>query len=106
MGLHKIIKIIALILALAGIVFAAMLASGNEGQISNMLVVAYVILALVLVFVLFFTLKNLITHPDALKSTLMGVGAFAAVALICYFVLANGVETPLRDGKMLSATGS
>ena len=36
----------------------------------------------------------------------MGVGAFVLLALICYFALADGVETPLRDGEMLSASGS
>lgn len=106
MGLYKILKIIALILALAGIVYAFMLISGNEGQIGGMLTVGYVTLGIVLLFVVIFTLKNLFTHPAALKSTLTGLGAFAVVALICYFVMANGVETPLRDGKTLSAGGS
>lgn len=106
MGLHKIIRIIALLLALAGIIFAFMLVSGNEGQIGSMLTVAYIILALVLASVIIFTLMNLIAHPAALKSTLTGVGAFAAVGLICYFLLASGVETDLRDGKTLSAGGS
>ncbi len=106
MGLHKIIRIIALILALAGAVFAFMLISGNESQIGGMLTVAYVILALVLASVVIFTLMNLLTHSEALKSTLTGLGAFAVVALICYFILANGVETDLRDGKKLSASGS
>ena len=36
----------------------------------------------------------------------MGVGAFLLLALICYFAFATGVETPLRDGEMLSANGS
>lgn len=106
MGLYKILKIVAIILALGGIVFAFMLISGNNGHIGNMLTVAYIILAIVLFFVVLFTLKNLFTHPAALKSTLTGLGAFAVVALICYFVLANGVETPLRDGEVLSEGGS
>jgi len=37
-----------------------------------------------------------------LKSALMSVGAFVLLGLICYFVFAEGVETPLRDGKVLS----
>ncbi len=106
MGLYKIIKIVALILSLAGIVFAFMLIGGNEGQIGSILTVAYIILAIVLAFVILFTLQNLFTHPAALKSALTAIGFFALVALVCYFVLANGVETPLRDGKTLSAGGS
>jgi hypothetical protein len=34
------------------------------------------------------------------------VGAFAVLAAICYFGLAKGVETPLKDGGTLSAGGS
>ena len=32
----------------------------------------------------------------------MGVGAFLVVGLICYF-LATGVETPMKEGEVLSA---
>lgn len=106
MGLHKIFKIAAFALAIAGIVFAAMLASGNEGQIGNMLYVAYVVLVIVLASVVIFTLVNTFANPSNLKSTLTGVGAFALLALICYFGLAKGVETPLKDGEMLSEGGS
>lgn len=106
MGLHKIFRIVALLLALVGILFGVMIMSGNEGQIDNMMYVTYAVFFAVVALVVLFTLKNTLTNPAALKSALMGVGFFAVVALICYFGLANGVETDLRDGKTLSASGS
>ena len=40
-----------------------------------------------------------------LKSSLMFVAIFLGILLIA-FLLSEGVETPMRDGKVLSATGS
>jgi hypothetical protein len=51
-------------------------------------------------------LKKVISDKDSLRSTLKILGAFLVLFLICYFALARGEETPLRDGKMLSAVGS
>ncbi len=106
MGLHKIFKIVALALAVIGIIFGIMIISGNEGQIDNMMYVAYAVFIAVVASVVLFTLVNTFTNPAALKSALMGLGFFALVALVCYFGLATGVETPLRDGETLSAGGS
>ena len=103
--MHKIFKIVAFVLAIAGIVFTAMLASGNEGQIGSVLFIAYITLAIVLVSVVLFTLINLFSDSATLKSTLKGVGSFALLGVICYF-LATGVETPLKEGGTLSAGGS
>ena len=40
-----------------------------------------------------------------LKKTGISIAAFAAVVLLS-FLLSEGVETPMKDGKMLSASGS
>jgi hypothetical protein len=40
-----------------------------------------------------------------IKKTLIVVGAFLAIVIISY-VLAEGVETEMRDGEILSANGS
>jgi hypothetical protein len=106
MGLHKIFRIIALVLALAGIIFGIMIIAGNEGQIDSMMYVAYAVLFIVLAAVVIYTLINLLSNKDALMGALKGVGSFVILALICYFVFANGVETPLRDGETLSASDS
>ena len=104
MGLHKIFKIISLVLALVGILFGIMIIAGNEGQIDNMMYVAYAVLFIVLASVVIYTLLNLFSHKEALMGALKGVGSFVVLALICYFVFAKGVETPLRDGEVLSAS--
>lgn len=104
MGLHKIFKIISLVLALVGILFGVMIIAGNEGQIDNMMYVAYAVFFIVLASVVIYTLINLLSHKEALMGALKGVGSFVVLGLICYFVFANGVETPLRDGETLSAS--
>ena len=84
--------------------------AGDAGVVNGLLdpiaYVAYVVLLAILAIVVFFTLKNLFSNPATLMSTLKGVGSFLVVFAICYFMLANGVETPLRDGEVLSAGGS
>lgn len=105
MNIHKIFKILAYVLAVAGIIFTGMLASGNESQIGNVLYVAYAVLGIVLAAVVLFTIYNTLSNPKNLKGTLAGVGAFALLALVSYLI-ANGVETPLKEGDVLSAGGS
>ncbi|APY08187.1 hypothetical protein BWZ20_07675 [Winogradskyella sp. J14-2] len=93
--LHKILKIIAAILSLAGIVsLIRIIAAGDEaiktgekaGLVDPMAYIAYIILILVLAFVVVFVIKNLFTNTSGLKNTLIGVGAFAAVLIISYIV--------------------
>jgi len=92
MKLHKILKIVVAVLSLAGTIFLAMIVSkgddaikaGDAGAVDNMSYVAYITLALILLFVVFFVIQNLVTHTSSLKSTLIGVGAFAAVLIIAY----------------------
>jgi hypothetical protein len=74
--------------------------------IDYILIVAYLMMVLIVSSVLFYTLKKVISDKDSLKSTLKVLGAFLVLFIICYFVLARGEETPLRDGKMLSAAGA
>ena len=106
MNSYKIIKYIALALSLLGVLFVVMIQTLDMLQgIDYILIVAYLIMALIVSSVLFYTLKKVISDKDSLRSTLKILGAFLVLFLICYFV-AIGEETPLRDGKMLSAVGS
>ena len=52
--------------------------------------------------VVLFTVVNLISNAAGLKNTLISVGAFLVLALICYFVFATGTETVLKDGSILT----
>ncbi|MBT8252444.1 MAG: hypothetical protein HKN00_00945 [Flavobacteriaceae bacterium] len=118
MDLHKIIRTVAGLLGLAGIIFLVMIiskgdeaikaaaAGGDTSSVDPMAMTAYVTLGIILFVVLFFVLQNLVTHTATLKKTLVNIGAFLVLFLIAYFVFANGVETPMRDGEMLSEGGS
>ena len=114
MNLHKILKIVVGLLGAAGIIFLIMIISkgdvaikgGDDGVVDNMSYVAYITLGVILFFVVVFVLKNLFSNPATLKKTLVNVGAFLVLFLIAYFGFAKGVETPMRDEKVLSASGS
>ncbi|MCF7567431.1 hypothetical protein L3X37_03500 [Sabulilitoribacter arenilitoris] len=113
--MKKILTILLAIVGILSIVFLAMIIStGDEaikagessGTVNTFMYVAYLVLFLTLAFVVIFSLKNIFSNSETLKSTLKGVGTFAVLAAICYFGFAKGVETPLKDGDMLSAGGS
>ena len=107
MNSYKVIKYTALTLSLLGVLFVLMIQMLDMLQgIDYILFVAYVIMALIVSSVLFYSVKNIVSDKESLRSTLKTVGIFLVLFLICYFVLARGEETPLRDGKMLSAAGS
>lgn len=103
MNLHKILKIVAGLLGLAGIIFLVMVIAkgddainaaaldGDTAIIDPMLYVTYIIFAMTLIFVLFFVIQNLFTNTASIKSTLIGVGAFVAVLVISY-VLSSGSD--------------
>ena len=106
--LHKILKIVAAILSLAGIIsLIRIIAAGDEaietgekaGLVEPMAWIAYIILGLVLLFVVVFVVKNLFTNTSGLKNTLIGVGAFAAVLIISYVVAGGDTKQyKLQDG--------
>ena len=113
--MKKILTIVLAIVGILSIAFLAMIISAGDeavkagdasGSVNSIMYIAYIILGLTIAFVVIFSLKNILTNPAALKSTLKAVGAFALLAIICYFGLAQGVETPLKDGGTLSAGGS
>jgi hypothetical protein len=111
--LHKILKIVAAILSLAGIVsLVRIIAAGDDaiktgekaGLVDPMAYIAYIILILVLAFVVVFVIKNLFTNTSGLKNTLIGVGAFAAILIISY-VLSDTENPVMENGKSLFRYG-
>ncbi|MGB3342568.1 MAG: hypothetical protein WBA61_01515 [Aequorivita sp.] len=110
MALHKILKIVALLLSVAGIIFLAMIISKGDAVVTETgegvdgyLYIAYITFAITIVFVLFFVLKGI--FEGNIKRTLFSVGAFLIVVVIAY-LLANDTPMPMQDGEMLSASGS
>jgi Na+/proline symporter len=110
MGLHKILKIVALLLSIAGVVSLAMIVNNGDDAVKatgegldGFLYIAYIMFALVLFFVIIFVLKGLMAGD--IKKTLITIGAFLVVIIISY-AMADGVETLMKDGKTLSESGS
>ncbi len=113
--MKKILTILLAIVGVLSIVLLAMIISAGDdaikagessGTVNTYMYIGYLILILTLAFVVVFSLKNIFSNSDTLKSTLKGFGVFALLALISYFGFANGVETELKNGDMLSAGGS
>jgi len=112
MGLHKILKIVALILGVAGLIFWVLLvAKGDEvvkstGEgVDPLIYIAYITLAIVLLFVVIFVLKGILTGN--LKKTLLSIGAFLAIVIVSYMMSSGSVEgLPLIDGEPISESGS
>lgn len=105
MALHKIIRIVVLILALIGIALLATIITGNEGTISTYMTIAYVVLGIAILFTLLFSFSQLFTNKDTLKKTLISLGLFVLVIVISY-VLSEGAAV-YKDGVLVvSESGS
>ena len=114
MTLHKILKYVALVLGLIGIVFLVRILLADDGTIvasadaqesllTPFLWLAYIILLIAIVIVAIYVIKGL--FRGNIKTTLISVGAFVLIIVIAY-VLTDGSEVELKDGGTLSASGS
>lgn len=112
--MNKIINIIKIVFGVVGaILFARILNTGDDAIEANaalqtsvlapLMWVAYIILGITVLVVLFFSIKALFTGN--VKKTLISLGAFILILVISYGV-SSGTETALRDGDVLSAAGS
>ncbi|MGO3688890.1 MAG: hypothetical protein ACTJF0_00390 [Psychroflexus halocasei] len=75
----------------------------QDSILAPLLYVAYGILALVIIFTIGFSIKELFSGN--VVKTLISLGVFIAIIAVSYGI-ASGTETVLRDGEMLSASGS
>lgn len=117
MNLQKITNISVVLLAvLALIVLGVIIAQGDEyiemsamqgnfGAVSLMINLALLVLIVTVAMTLVFSVKNLVSEKSKMKKAGISIGSFLAVFVLA-FVLSSGVETPLPDGGMLSATQS
>lgn len=100
--MHKIIKIVLIVLGLLGALLWFMLPSSNvpaaeasqNTAMNLMFVMTYVLLAIAIIASLLFTLAKLISSPQSLKKTLFTLGGFAIVIVIAY-VLASGTDVDM-----------
>ena len=117
MNFQLIVKILSSILGLSGaICLFLVMGSGDEtikmnasqgdfSVVSPLISIAQVTLFLTVAATLIFSLKSLFVNTEKLKRALIFVGIFVFIVGVAY-VTSSGVETPLKDGKPLSESGS
>ena len=118
MGLHKIIKIIGLLLSVLSIIFFVMilntgdlniqdsLAAGTDvASVNWALYAAYIMLAIIVLFVLVFVVKGI--FEGDIKKTLFSVGGFLLVGVLSYVLASNSIDgLPLYDGEAITPGAS
>ncbi|MEM9681462.1 MAG: hypothetical protein AAF901_14155 [Bacteroidota bacterium] len=77
-----------------------------ESSVTPLYSLTLIIFIVTIVATLITVVSTLLKNPSGLKNTAIGVVAFLLVIGIAYLGLAQGVETPLKDGEVLSAGGS
>ena len=117
MNIQTIVKIISAVFGLLGAIFLfriigvgdeeiKMAASmGDFGTVTPLVSLAIAILSITVIVTLLFSLLSLASSPEKLKKSLIFIGCFLVVTGIAY-ATSTGVETPMKDGEMLSASGS
>jgi len=104
MVLHKILKILTLIIGVVALVMGIWLfATDKQSLVQPMMMLTYVVFAIVLLLVAIFVIKDLFSGN--VKNTLISVGAFVVVVAIAYF-LSDGTATEMKNGEMLTASES
>jgi uncharacterized membrane protein len=117
MKIQTIVKIISAVFGLLGVIFLfRIIGAGDEeikmaasmgdfGAVSPLVSLSIAILIVTVVVTLFFSLINLASSKEKLKKSVIFIGCFLVVLGIAY-AASTGVETPLKDGEVLSASGS
>ena len=117
MNLEKITRIGCIALGVLGMIFLSLVfftgddsikmaaASGDYGVITPIILLSQIVLFIAVLVTLTFSLRGISKDKTKMKNAVKSTGLFVMVVLIG-FLLSNGVETPMRDGKVLSAMGS
>jgi len=117
MKIQNLIKIFSAIIGLLAVFFLLRIigtgdddikiaaSMGDFGAVSPLVELARIVLFITVATTLIFTLLGLFSDPLKLKKAATSVGLFLVVIGISY-ALSDGVETPLKDGDFLSASGS
>ena len=111
MNLEKITRIGCISLGVLGVIFLGIVFVSGDDTIKmdaasgNFAAITPIILLIAVIVTLIFSLRGIAKDKAKMKNAAKSAGLFLAVILVA-FVLSNGVETPMRDGKVLSAMGS
>ena len=117
MNIQKITNLTVVVLALISLIVLGVIISqgdeylemsamqGNYGFVSIMINLALFVLLITVLMTLVFSVKNLFSETSKLKKAGISIGSFLFVFVLA-FLLSTGVESPMQDGKMLSALES
>ena len=117
MNIQKITNILSIGLGVLALVFLVLIISagdesiemsamnGDYGFVAAIIYLAFAVLGIVVLSTLAFSIINLLSDKSKLKKAGISIGSFLLVIIIAY-IFSEGVETPMQDGKVLSASGS
>ena len=117
MNIQTIVKIISAVFGLLGAIFLfRIIGAGDEeikmaasmgdfGTVTPLVSLAIAILSIAVIVTVLFSLLSLASSPEKLKKSLVFIGCFLLITGIAY-AISSGVETPMKDGEMLSVSGS
>ncbi len=117
MNIQKITNILSIGLGVLALVFLVLIISagdesiemsamnGDYGFVAAIIYLAFAVLGIVILSTLTFSIMNLVSDKTKLKKAGISIGSFLLVIIIAY-IFSEGVETPMQDGKVLSASGS
>jgi succinate dehydrogenase hydrophobic anchor subunit len=117
MKIQSIVKIVSAIIGVLGAFFLLRIIStgdedikmaasmGDFGVVSPLVELASIVLIITIAVTLIFTLRGVFSDFTKLKKAGIAIGLFLVVIFIS-FILSDGVETPLKDGEILSASSS
>ncbi|WP_121666848.1 hypothetical protein [Mesonia aquimarina] len=114
MTLHKVLKYLAIVIGVIGLIFLARIviegddaiegsADLQASMINPLIYLTYAVIVAVLVLVLIFVLKDLFTGN--VKNTLLSIGAFAVILFIAYLIPGETTPVEMNNGEMLSSGG-
>ncbi len=117
MNIQKITNILSIGLGVLALVFLLLIIStgdesiemsamnGDYGFVAAIIYLAFAVLGIVILSTLIFSIMNLVSDKTKLKKAGISIGSFLLVVVVAY-LFSEGVETPMQDGKVLSASGS
>jgi|TARA_Y100001970_G_C14195611_1_gene837907 hypothetical protein len=117
MKLQNIVNIISALLGIVGVIFLLRIMGTGDEQIeidatqgsyslvTPIIELARIVLILTISVTLIFSLRGLFSNKEKLKKASISIGFFLLIIFISYMA-SSGVETPMKDGKILSESGS
>ena len=117
MNFQNIIKIISGVLGVLGVIFLLRIMGTGDDQIkmdasmgdfslvTPLIMLAIFTLSIAVLVTITFSMRGLASDVNKLKKSALISGILIIVIAISYGI-SDGIETPLKDGEMLSASGS